>query len=541
MLGENFEKYIPRGMRYKAYEVVDDTLYWVTQEPFDQFDLAHFVDALEDFLPYKKALVICRDDSRYSFKKDLASGKGQFIDLDKEKIKESLPSQNHVSYVLDNVLNWDRGWDFDKRSLKQIAKACENYDDNYSAKDYYRVIKDRNLLDKKTKNSIYRTREANMKESEDKFRVIPLDDAATAEAIESVLGQMSDGYWENSSSYDKYWRFADVESSTENNTGTLEILDKAGTYGNCITYNGRMGTRWIPNGFYGKSDEEIKKFFARKIKYLVKEEGLDWSRDNQEISAWFGYKITFTAAMLYTVYDKLMGRVDKKLDEAKKHNISLREAVDRDKQFLLEHKEELDHFIGHETKIEVHPIRGPYLYASGYWNHTNYGYHANMENGKVRVQVVEYHPYDDADYAWALCFDFVNKPEKWNIVLAGKIIDKVDVSAKQDLLAILKDKNSNVKPRMMYENLDNLDITDPQAKQDLADFAAKAAEDAKKVAAEAEELRQYTRDVNGPKKYNVGKRPFRTAQEADLYQKSLKREARRTSSEKFEEKVLRSF
>lgn len=66
-------------------------------------------------------------------------------------------SPNHVEYVLDNVLNWNRGWDFDKRSLKQIAKACARYDNEWSAKDYYRVIKEYDLLDKPTKYSNYRT------------------------------------------------------------------------------------------------------------------------------------------------------------------------------------------------------------------------------------------------------------------------------------------------------------------------------------------------------------------------------------------------
>ena len=69
----------------------------------------------------------------------------------------SRPSVNHVEYVLHNVLDWDRGWDFDKRSLKQIAKACERYDNEYTAKEYYKIIKDHDLLEKPTKYSNYRT------------------------------------------------------------------------------------------------------------------------------------------------------------------------------------------------------------------------------------------------------------------------------------------------------------------------------------------------------------------------------------------------
>lgn len=66
-------------------------------------------------------------------------------------------SPRHAEYVLDNVLNWERPGDMDKRSLKQICKACARYDNDYSAKEYYRVIKDFNLLEKPTKSSNYRT------------------------------------------------------------------------------------------------------------------------------------------------------------------------------------------------------------------------------------------------------------------------------------------------------------------------------------------------------------------------------------------------
>lgn len=67
------------------------------------------------------------------------------------------PSLNHVEYVLHNILDWNRGWAFDKRSLKQIAKACERYDNEYTAQEYADVIRKHELLTKTTKNSIYRT------------------------------------------------------------------------------------------------------------------------------------------------------------------------------------------------------------------------------------------------------------------------------------------------------------------------------------------------------------------------------------------------
>lgn len=80
---------------------------------------------------------------------------------EESKMSEGLTA-NHVRYVLENVLNWDRGWDFDKRSIKQIAQACHDYDDDYSTSEYARAIKLNKdvFLTKNTKNSIYRTKES---------------------------------------------------------------------------------------------------------------------------------------------------------------------------------------------------------------------------------------------------------------------------------------------------------------------------------------------------------------------------------------------
>lgn len=81
-----FEKYIPHCMRYKEVNIEDDgeTLYWITQEPFDEIDLFHFEDALEDFsrgTNIKKAYVVLRDDSSYNYEKDKKNGSGVFVEI----------------------------------------------------------------------------------------------------------------------------------------------------------------------------------------------------------------------------------------------------------------------------------------------------------------------------------------------------------------------------------------------------------------------------------------------------------------------------
>lgn len=81
--GLDFEKNIPHDMRFKHYDfvsVTDDfgrekgeSLYWVTQEPFDDLDLEHFRDAFVD-TPYSDAYVTVRDLSSYDLNSDKDEG-----------------------------------------------------------------------------------------------------------------------------------------------------------------------------------------------------------------------------------------------------------------------------------------------------------------------------------------------------------------------------------------------------------------------------------------------------------------------------------
>lgn len=87
--------------------------------------------------------------------------------------------------------------------------------------------------------------------------------------LDSVIGQWSDGIWENTPQMAKYWKFADVDMP--NGEVLLEIdLDRTD------------GSHW--NGFYGLPDDKVKEIFGRYVKAIVKQElddGLDgnWKRD----------------------------------------------------------------------------------------------------------------------------------------------------------------------------------------------------------------------------------------------------------------------
>lgn len=119
------------------------------------------------------------------------------------------------------------------------------------------------------------------------------------EILSSVLGQLSDGIWENSPSMNKYWLNIHVNQN-ENN----EI---------CIEVNTDYFTKYcntsVVNPFINMSENEIKFWFAQKIKQIVKKEEQDangtkwWKRDNTRELAYMGYKEKITVQDAYKLYD----------------------------------------------------------------------------------------------------------------------------------------------------------------------------------------------------------------------------------------------
>ena len=122
--------------------------------------------------------------------------------------------------------------------------------------------------------------------------------------LESVIGQLSDGMWENSPRMEGYWRFACIAKDTETNEVFILVSNRFAEYRwNKNTYN----------SFKAKTEVEIKDWFANKIKQIIKQEIKDWpSKDFQwkrdcEIESDYmhdGVKVSDC----YKAYDKLKGR-----------------------------------------------------------------------------------------------------------------------------------------------------------------------------------------------------------------------------------------
>ena len=146
---------------------------------------------------------------------------------------------------------------------------------------------------------------------------IGLNDAKSKDIINAVIGQMSDGHWENSPGMERYWRFA----SGLDDQGNIIVYTGSNRKKEFAGYD-RYGLKkykqhWTDSAFNNMSDEAVKKFFANKIKQIVKLEGLDWNRNNTEPCEYLDYSSGVTVRDAYKVYDRLLGRIDRITDSEK--------------------------------------------------------------------------------------------------------------------------------------------------------------------------------------------------------------------------------
>lgn len=111
--------------------------------------------------------------------------------------------------------------------------------------------------------------------------------------IAAVIGQMSDGYWENTPKMRGYWEFADA--GTQGDECVLEISPLA-------------SIRNARNLWAAMDDAHVKRFLADKIKFLIKEEGLKWDRAGTEETDYLSYSDPYKVKDCYYAYEVLKGR-----------------------------------------------------------------------------------------------------------------------------------------------------------------------------------------------------------------------------------------
>ena len=127
------------------------------------------------------------------------------------------------------------------------------------------------------------------------------------EYLDPVMGQLSDGMWENSPKMEAYWL---CNSLTD---AGIEMEEYNSSFSGRKTY-------WNP--LYEKSDDEVRSWFADKLKAVVKQwledydsRGEGWSRLNTAEVDYLNKGQTVAGA--YKAYDSLKGRESKEGKEVK--------------------------------------------------------------------------------------------------------------------------------------------------------------------------------------------------------------------------------
>ena len=120
------------------------------------------------------------------------------------------------------------------------------------------------------------------------------------EYLDPVMGQLSDGKWENTPAMEKYWM---CNSLTKDG---IEMQPSSKSF---------SGLKFYVNPLYDMTDQEVRNWFADKLKAVVK----DWLDDNTSEAGWSRVnkdEVDYlrqgqTVAGAYKVYDSLKGREDK--------------------------------------------------------------------------------------------------------------------------------------------------------------------------------------------------------------------------------------
>lgn len=126
------------------------------------------------------------------------------------------------------------------------------------------------------------------------------------DALDALMGQISDGYWENSPRMEKYWNFAKICRSL-NGEITFEIERDRYVWD-------KWSHRMTTNPYCNMTDDSIREFFANKLKKIAKVEmedenaGNQWQRDNEMKIHYLSREVDLEVSDIYCIYEMLRGR-----------------------------------------------------------------------------------------------------------------------------------------------------------------------------------------------------------------------------------------
>jgi len=130
--------------------------------------------------------------------------------------------------------------------------------------------------------------------------------------LDSLHGQMSDGYWENKN-YNKYWLNFDVRRDADDRV-FFEVSSSPDRF---------WGGRTMKNPFVGMDADRFKSWLAGRLRKMIGVEAKDkkwpdgwWSRTSTGLeSQYLDKKLDVTVADVYRVYDELKGKTRAYRDE----------------------------------------------------------------------------------------------------------------------------------------------------------------------------------------------------------------------------------
>lgn len=287
-------------------------------------------------------------------------------------------------------------------------------------------------------------------------------DKKAHEILSSVEGQLSDGIWENSRGMEKVWHYSNVETKD----GKLVIAADVYNY---------------DSYFRGKDEEFIRKYFANKVKQIVKiniEDGIDdhsgnagWKRDCECQVDYMGYDEKITIKDCYRVYDKLLGRIDRITEGTLSDmHMELEDVVKRDFQIFIEDKydiqnvQDLADALEHVTEEDINE----YFTSMFYDIYDN----DDLDTANVAEQILrkEYGLQDN--FNESIEQEDHKAPEDLEelvrrVTSDGKFPDEIEYKGKiYKAFNVMSSETSGANSQVYYCNMENTPSGDPQESND---------------------------------------------------------------------------
>lgn len=250
------------GLKKDSFDRTDGS-YWIGRRPKENSQLVNYADRIRKIPQRRYAREVNRNSYNQSFQDAERKLQNSNLKRDVYDMTALLDTRNYHKSGLDKAQR-----DYDTASVNAENELIKKSSDAHARRDYNETsfkkqVKDSqeeidNLLKRNRNESLYRrSKRIMLREDVNESRRIEtnIDPEVANIILDSVLGQMSDGIWENTPGMYKYWLPVEAEGT--------ELVIKTG--------NPSWGGKYYDNPYNTMSDTEIKKYFANKLKTIVRE------------------------------------------------------------------------------------------------------------------------------------------------------------------------------------------------------------------------------------------------------------------------------